>query len=89
MALNQSAARAEIAGLFNDSRDKTYTPDERREFGRQLAVALRAQGLPVSWDPDCTGTCASNLPGEPFPPHDAMPNCQSGGHAHCACDGCF
>lgn len=24
-----------------------------------------------------------------FPPHTARPNCQSGRHNHCTCDGCF
>lgn len=24
-----------------------------------------------------------------FPPHHALPSCQSGGHNHCTCDGCF
>ena len=24
-----------------------------------------------------------------MPPHDASPNCQSGGHSHCTCDTCF
>lgn len=23
------------------------------------------------------------------PPHDASPNCESGGHNHCTCDTCF
>lgn len=23
------------------------------------------------------------------PPHDASPNCQSGGRSHCSCDTCF
>lgn len=24
-----------------------------------------------------------------FPPHTARPNCQSGRHNHCTCDGCY
>ena len=24
-----------------------------------------------------------------FPPHDASPNCESGGRCHCTCDTCF
>lgn len=86
--LKQSAVRAEIAGLFNASRDQQATPEARRESGRALAVALRAADLPVSWDPDCA-YCASNLPGDFFPAHDAMRGCKSGGRTHCTCDGCF
>jgi hypothetical protein len=42
----------------------------------------------VTRDESCP-YCQLHQPGAMYPPHDASPRCESGGHPHCTCDTCF
>lgn len=51
----------------------------------RLEVAERCIRRPAG---ECAG-CDANRASGYGPPHDASPNCESGGRSHCSCDVCF